>query len=167
MIVLVQDYTVFEILGGTRDDAAGEAFDKVARVLGAGYPGGPRIDSMAQGGNPHGYKLPVSHVKDSLMDFSFSGLRTSGYQSGARRQAKKGQNVERTGSCGVILSGGCRYSRPKTCTCHRADGCAKCEFVQAAWQQIHGCAKHSQVWRRKSGSLCFCRPCPFAEIMQR
>lgn len=77
MIVLVRDYTKFEILGGTRDDAAGEAFDKVARVLGAGYPGGPKIDKMAQGGDPHGYKLPVSHVKDAPMDFSFSGLKTA------------------------------------------------------------------------------------------
>ena len=77
MIVLVKDYTEFEILGGTRDDAAGEAFDKVARVLGAGYPGGPKIDKMAQNGDPHGYKLPVSHVKDTPMDFSFSGLKTA------------------------------------------------------------------------------------------
>ncbi len=77
MIVLVRDYTEFEILGGTRDDAAGEAFDKVARVLDAGYPGGPKIDKMAQDGDPHGYKLPVSYVKDAPMDFSFSGLKTA------------------------------------------------------------------------------------------
>lgn len=62
MIVLVKDYTDMEILGGTRDDAAGEAFDKVARVLGVGYPGGPKIDKLAQGGNPKAYKLPHSHV---------------------------------------------------------------------------------------------------------
>lgn len=92
MIVLVRDYTVFEILGGTRDDAAGEAFDKVARVLGAGYPGGPKIDSMAQGGNPHGYKLPVSHVKDSPMDFSFSGLKTAVINL-AHNAEQKGQTL--------------------------------------------------------------------------
>ena len=73
MIVLVQDYTVFEILGGTRDDAAGEAFDKVARVLGAGYPGGPKIDAMAKGGDPHGYPLPVSHVRIPQWIFLFRG----------------------------------------------------------------------------------------------
>ena len=77
LIVLVRGYTEFEILGGTRDDAAGEAFDKVARVLGLGYPGGPKIDKMAAGGDPDVYKLPVSHVKDAPMDFSFSGLKTA------------------------------------------------------------------------------------------
>ncbi len=77
MIVHVQDYTHFEILGGTRDDAAGEAFDKVARVLGVGYPGGPKIDKLAVGGDASLYKLPVSHVKDAPLDFSFSGLKTA------------------------------------------------------------------------------------------
>ena len=77
LLVLVKDYTEFEILGGTRDDAAGEAFDKVARVLGVGYPGGPKIDRMAVGGDPKKYKLPVSHVKDAPLDFSFSGLKTA------------------------------------------------------------------------------------------
>ncbi len=76
-LVMVWDYTNFEILGGTRDDAAGEAFDKVARVLGVGYPGGPKIDKLAQTGNPNHYKLPDSHIKDVPLDFSFSGLKTA------------------------------------------------------------------------------------------
>ncbi len=76
-IVVVRDYTDFEILGGTRDDAAGEAFDKVARVLGVGYPGGPKIDKLAQTGDPNRYKLPDSHIKDAPLDFSFSGLKTA------------------------------------------------------------------------------------------
>lgn len=76
-IVMVKSYTEFEILGGTRDDAAGEAFDKVARVLGVGYPGGPKIDKLAQDGDPKRYKLPDSHIKDAPLDFSFSGLKTA------------------------------------------------------------------------------------------
>ena len=76
-IVMVRDYTSFEILGGTRDDAAGEAFDKVARVLGVGYPGGPKIDKLAREGDPKRYKLPDSHIKDAPLDFSFSGLKTA------------------------------------------------------------------------------------------
>ena len=76
-IVMVKDYTEFEILGGTRDDAAGEAFDKVARVLGVGYPGGPKIDALAQNGDPKRYKLPDSRIKDAPLDFSFSGLKTA------------------------------------------------------------------------------------------
>lgn len=77
MLVRVEDYTKFEILGGTRDDAAGEAFDKVARVLGVGYPGGPKIDKLAQLGDASAYKLPNSHIKDAPLDFSFSGLKTA------------------------------------------------------------------------------------------
>lgn len=75
-IVLVKDYTEFEILGQTRDDAAGEAFDKVARVLGLGYPGGPKIDKLAREGNPDAvYFKRVSFGEDSF-DFSFSGIKT-------------------------------------------------------------------------------------------
>lgn len=77
MLVLVKDYTDMEILGGTRDDAAGEAFDKVARVLGVGYPGGPKIDKLARGGNDKAYPLPRSHVDGAPLDFSFSGLKTA------------------------------------------------------------------------------------------
>lgn len=77
MIVLVRDYTDMEILGGTRDDAAGEAFDKVARVLGVGYPGGPKIDALAKTGNDRAYPLPRSHVDGAPLDFSFSGLKTA------------------------------------------------------------------------------------------
>lgn len=75
-IVLVEDYTKFKILGQTRDDAAGEAFDKVARVLGLGYPGGPKIDAIAKSGNSDAiYFKRVSFGKDSF-DFSFSGIKT-------------------------------------------------------------------------------------------
>ena len=76
-IVKVSDYTEFEILGRTRDDAAGEAFDKIARVLGLGYPGGPKVDALAKEGNPDAIAFPrVKMDKDSL-DFSFSGVKTA------------------------------------------------------------------------------------------
>ena len=76
MIVYVKDYTDMEILGRTRDDAAGEAIDKIARVVGLGYPGGPKMDKAGQGGDVEAYSFSKSHMTDTL-DFSFSGLKTS------------------------------------------------------------------------------------------
>jgi N6-L-threonylcarbamoyladenine synthase len=74
-IIHVKDYTKFEVLGKTKDDAVGEAFDKVARVVGLGYPGGPKVDKLAKEGTPN-IKLPKTHFQDSL-DFSFSGIKTA------------------------------------------------------------------------------------------
>ncbi len=74
-IVYVRDYTEFEVLGKTRDDAIGEAFDKVARVVGLDYPGGPKVDKLAKTGIPN-IKLPKTHFENSL-DFSFSGIKTA------------------------------------------------------------------------------------------
>ena len=75
-IVLVKDYTKFEVLGKTRDDAIGEAFDKVARVVGLGYPGGPKVDKLAKEGNPI-IELPKTHFDTDTLDFSFSGIKTA------------------------------------------------------------------------------------------
>ena len=75
-IVQVDDYTRFRVLGRTVDDAAGEAFDKVARTLGLGYPGGPAISKAAKEGDPHAYSLPVPHVEGPY-NVSFSGLKTA------------------------------------------------------------------------------------------
>lgn len=76
-LVRVEDYGKYEILGKTRDDAAGEAFDKVARSIGLGYPGGPKIDKISKEGNPHAYEFPRAKVTDSVYDFSFSGLKSA------------------------------------------------------------------------------------------
>ena len=76
-ILYVKDYTEFEILGRTRDDAAGEAFDKVARVIGLGYPGGPKIEALAKVGNPDAIRFPQVEFSDTPYDFSFSGVKTS------------------------------------------------------------------------------------------
>ena len=75
-LVIVKDYGSFEILGRTRDDAAGEAFDKVARAIGLGYPGGPKIDKLAKEGNPHAINFPRAHMEDAPYDFSFSGVKS-------------------------------------------------------------------------------------------
>ncbi len=76
-LVIVKDYGVFEIIGRTRDDAAGEAFDKVARAVGLGYPGGPKVDKAAREGNPHAFEFPRAKVEGSPYDFSFSGLKSA------------------------------------------------------------------------------------------
>lgn len=76
-IILVKDYTDYQVMGKTRDDAAGEAFDKVARLLGLGYPGGPAIDKIAIAGNPQAFKLPQGRIPDFPYDSSFSGLKTA------------------------------------------------------------------------------------------
>jgi len=76
-LVKVKDYSDFEIIGRTRDDAAGEAFDKIARTLGLGYPGGPRIDKLAKEGNPMAIDFPKAMLEQDSLDFSFSGLKSA------------------------------------------------------------------------------------------
>ncbi len=77
LIIDVRDYTDMHIVGGTRDDAAGECFDKTARVLGLGYPGGAQVDKLSQGGDDRKYTLPRGHVDGAEFDMSFSGLKTA------------------------------------------------------------------------------------------
>ena len=76
-LVRVTDYGEYEILGRTRDDAAGEAFDKVARAIGLGYPGGPKVDKVSKEGNPEAIPFPRAKVADAVYDFSFSGLKSA------------------------------------------------------------------------------------------
>ncbi len=76
-LVYVKDYGEYDIIGQTRDDAAGEAFDKVARAIGLGYPGGPKIDKAAKEGNPHAMDFPRAKTSDKSYDFSFSGLKSA------------------------------------------------------------------------------------------
>lgn len=76
-LVIVKDYGEYEIIGRTRDDACGEAFDKVARAVGLGYPGGPKIDKLAKEGNPDAITFPRAHVDGSVYDFSFSGIKSA------------------------------------------------------------------------------------------
>lgn len=76
-LLLVEDYGKIRIYGRTRDDAAGEAFDKVARAVGLGYPGGPKLEKMAKEGNPHAYHFPTAKMEDAPYDFSFSGVKSA------------------------------------------------------------------------------------------
>ena len=90
-LVKVNDYGEYEIIGRTRDDAAGEAFDKVARAIGLGYPGGPKIDKLAKEGNPEAIEFPRAHVDDAPYDFSFSGIKSAvlNYINSANMQGKE------------------------------------------------------------------------------
>lgn len=89
-LVCVRDYGEYEIIGRTRDDAAGEAFDKVARAIGLGYPGGPKIDRLAKEGNPEAIVFPKAHIQDAPYDFSFSGVKSSvlNYINGCRMKGQ-------------------------------------------------------------------------------
>ena len=92
--MIVKEYGEFEILGRTRDDAAGEAFDKVARAIGLGYPGGPKIDKLSKEGNPHAIEFPRAKIEGSPYDFSFSGVKSAvlNYLNNA---CMKGEEVNR------------------------------------------------------------------------
>ena len=91
---LVRDYTTFEEIGGTRDDAAGEAFDKVGRVIGMPYPGGAALDKLAYEGDPHAITLPTPALMGDTLDFSFSGIKTAtlNYLNG---MAQRGEEINR------------------------------------------------------------------------
>lgn len=90
-IAIVKDYNNFEIIAATKDDAAGEAFDKVARSVGLGYPGGPKIDKAAKLGDPFAIEFPKAKVNESKYDFSFSGVKSSvlNYQNKANMLGEK------------------------------------------------------------------------------
>lgn len=98
MIVDVRDYTEFKIMGTTRDDAAGECFDKVARVLGMPYPGGAALDKAALEGLEGKYKLPVGHVSGNELDMSFSGLKTAALNF-IHNAEQKGETLDIPGFC--------------------------------------------------------------------
>lgn len=97
-IVMVEDYTKMKILGRTRDDAAGEAFDKVARTMGMPYPGGIELDKVAENGDPFAFKLPRPVVHDAPYDFSFSGLKTAVINL-IHNAAQKGEELNKADIC--------------------------------------------------------------------
>ena len=96
ILVDVRDYTEMKILGATRDDAAGECFDKTARVLGLPYPGGKPIDQLSQGGDDTKYVFPIGHVDGSPYDMSFSGLKTAVINL-VHNAEQKGEEIDRAG----------------------------------------------------------------------
>jgi len=93
-LYLCPEEGVYRTLARTRDDAAGEAFDKVARLLGLGYPGGPIIDRLAEGADERAYDFPVAVMKDHSLDFSFSGLKTAVRRTVEREGLARGSAVE-------------------------------------------------------------------------
>lgn len=97
-IVMVEDYTKMKIIGRTRDDAAGEAFDKAARTMGMPYPGGIALDKVAEDGDPRAFKLPRPVVHDAPYDFSFSGLKTAVINL-LHNSAQKGIELNRADVC--------------------------------------------------------------------
>jgi N6-L-threonylcarbamoyladenine synthase len=109
-IVVAKDYTHFDVLGRTRDDAAGEAFDKAARALGFPYPGGAFIDSAAKLGNPKAVKLPRPQVDGAPYDFSFSGLKTAGGEPCPQLRPAR-QGTQRKRRRGLVRAGCGGYAR--------------------------------------------------------
>ncbi|WP_434295972.1 tRNA (adenosine(37)-N6)-threonylcarbamoyltransferase complex transferase subunit TsaD [Clostridium sporogenes] len=93
-IVYMKDYGEFEVLGETRDDAAGEAFDKVARAIGLGYPGGPKIDKISKEGNEEAIKFPRANFHNDTLDFSFSGIK-SAVLNYLNKKEMKGEKIDR------------------------------------------------------------------------
>lgn len=92
-LVYIKDYKDYEVLGRTRDDAAGEAFDKVARAMGLGYPGGPLIDKLSQKGDPKAIHFPRAYLEENSLDFSFSGLK-SAVLNYLNSQKQKGEPID-------------------------------------------------------------------------
>ncbi len=95
-LVIVKDYGEYEVIGRTRDDAAGEAFDKVARAIGLGYPGGPKIDKLSREGDPEAIRFPRAKVEENAYDFSFSGLKSAvlNYLNGCRMKGEEARAAD-------------------------------------------------------------------------
>ena len=158
--VKVNDYGEYEIVGRTRDDAAGEAFDKVARAIGLGYPGGPKIDKLAKEGNPDAIEFPRAHVDDAPYDFSFSGIKSAvlNYINSANMQGKEINHADVAASfqkavVDALVSRAVRLA--KECGMDKlaiAGGVASNSALRAAVQEE--CAKNNIKFYSPSPVLC-------------
>lgn len=124
VIVEVSDYTEFRILGATRDDAAGESFDKVARKLGMPYPGGASIERSSVGGDPYKYVLPDAKVSGSPMDMSFSGLKTAAINL-LHHAEQSGEEIDIPSFCASFSRAVSDILVPRTVEALRQTGCRK------------------------------------------
>lgn len=159
-LVKVNDYGEYEIVGRTRDDAAGEAFDKVARAIGLGYPGGPKIDKLAKEGNPDAIEFPRAHVDDAPYDFSFSGIKSAvlNYINSANMQGKEINHADVAASfqkavVDALVSRAVRLA--KECGMDKlaiAGGVASNSALRAAIQEA--CAKNNIKFYSPSPVLC-------------
>lgn len=120
----VKTYTDMEILGSTRDDAAGECFDKTARVLGLPYPGGKPVDELSQGGDDEKYPLPRAHIEGNPWDMSFSGLKTAVVNL-VHNAEQKGEELDRRSLCASFSRAVSDSLVPRTIELARALGCDK------------------------------------------
>ena len=143
-LVLVEDYGRNTVLARTRDDAAGEAFDKIARAIGLGYPGGPLIDRTAEGGRTDAFALPRSRFADSL-DFSFSGLKTAAlnqfnrFHQQAEKAGKRQDVISLQDFAATYQQRHCRcFGRPHISGIDQTR--LKRLTLAAAWRQIAVCA---------------------------
>jgi len=148
LIADVKTYQDMEILGSTRDDAAGEAFDKAGRVLGLPYPGGAAIDRLAREGNPKTYRLPKVKVDGAPWDFSFSGLKTAVVNT-AHRAEQKGEAIDRAGLAASFYHAVAEELAPRAVDAAlksghgilaAAGGVAANSFLREALER--GCRKH-------------------------
>ncbi len=121
LLVDVKDYTSFEILGSTRDDAAGEAFDKCARVLGIGYPGGAKIDALAKQGDKNKYKLPRAKIDGAELDMSFSGLKTAVINL-AHRAQQLGEEIDKSSLAASFCEAVCDAIVPRCVAAAKLSG---------------------------------------------
>ena len=121
LIVDVQGYTEMKILGGTRDDAAGECFDKVARVLGMPYPGGAALDTAAKSGNAGKYNLPLPKIDGNPLDLSFSGLKTAALNL-IHNSEQKGEEIDVPSLCAGFSAAVSRMLVPRTMLALRQTG---------------------------------------------
>jgi len=159
-LVKVNGYGEYEIVGRTRDDAAGEAFDKVARAIGLGYPGGPKIDKIAKEGNPDAIEFPRAHVDDSPYDFSFSGIKSAvlNYINSAKMQGKDINRADVAASfqkavIDALVSRAVRLAREsKMDKLAIAGGVASNSALRAAVQQE--CEKYNIKFYSPSPVLC-------------
>ena len=159
-LVKVNDYGEYEIIGRTRDDAAGEAFDKVARAIGLGYPGGPKIDKLAKEGNPEAIEFPRAHVDDAPYDFSFSGIKSAvlNYINSANMQGKEINRADVAASfqkavVDALVSRAVKLA--KECGMDKlaiAGGVASNSALRAAVQEV--CAKNNIRFYSPSPVLC-------------
>ena len=124
LLVDVRGYTDMRVLGCTRDDAAGECFDKTARVLGLGYPGGKPVDQLSQGGDDKRYPLPVGHVEGHPYDFSFSGLKTAVINL-VHNAEKKGDELDKPSLCASFSAAVSESLVPRTMAACRELGYGK------------------------------------------
>lgn len=124
LLVHVKSYTDMEVLGRTRDDAAGECFDKTARVLGLGYPGGAKVDALARGGDDRKYALPVSELADRPRDMSFSGLKTAVINL-VHNAEQKGEELDRSSLCASFQRAVSLALVPRAVTAAKERGCGR------------------------------------------